>query len=685
MPAHPSPCKATHPARPTAVPIAALSLLIPLSLAAADSVRMDTVVVTGTRSERALKDVPVRTEVVSKREIQTKHARDLAQALRHTPGVQLKEIHGKGGTEVWLQGLDSDRVLVLIDGLPVTASTGSTVDLTQISTTAIERVEIVKGAVSSLYGSEAIGGVINVITRSDSDDDQLLLIADSGNFAGKDNASHLLGNQYLSLDGKFGTDAIKARLNFTLKGGDGFDLSPDVFGFEGDRGYRRTQLLELTHNSSARTSYAYRIEYYNEDKERDFATFLPAVGDIEKIDGEEVSRLNQRFTWQRKAANNKQSNLSFTAMHEGYTDITRQDVVVTDVVDQLRDARIETTRLEFQYDRQLFQGHYFTFGGAAFNSGLDQFQTRIENGATRFIEEITPNAEQRNVDLFAQDDVFIGEQWELLPGVRWQNDSNFGQHVAPRINAMYVPETFFGLESLVTTKVRMGIGRGYRVPNLKERFFIFDHSALGYQVLGNSDLQPEESDSYQLSAEFSDASGRYYDISLFRNDFDRLITTSLDTEESAERQLQVFRYQNIPSARTQGVELKAVTPLSDNRNLTVGYTRLSAKNLDTGGRLTRRPRHQLQFGLQQSLADKRGNLSFNLTWQSEEFIDDDNEITSPSFAQADLKFEYRLRPGLHWYGGIDNVLDEHRNPENPGRDFRPLEPRFIYSGLRWQL
>lgn len=90
---------------------------------------LPTVVVTGTRSEKTLDETPIRTEVVDRQEIERTHARTLKDALENVPGLQLREIHGKSGYEVTLQGMTSDQVLILIDGLPITASTGSTVDV----------------------------------------------------------------------------------------------------------------------------------------------------------------------------------------------------------------------------------------------------------------------------------------------------------------------------------------------------------------------------------------------------------------------------------------------------------------------------------------------------------------------------------------------------------------------------
>ena len=145
-------------------------------------------VISATRTEKTLEDVPVRMEVVTAEHIEKVHARDLKQALKDVPGLMLKEIHGKSGYGVWMQGFDPDRVLVLIDGHPVSASTGSKVDLTQIATADIERIEVVKGATSALYGSSAMGGVINVITRQPSEPKTWSFSADGGSHGDKEAA-----------------------------------------------------------------------------------------------------------------------------------------------------------------------------------------------------------------------------------------------------------------------------------------------------------------------------------------------------------------------------------------------------------------------------------------------------------------------------------------------------------------
>jgi len=147
------------------VPITATVLIAKPVNAEEHTAELDQIVITGTRTPRALEDSPVRVEVITREDLDRLHARSLQDALRYVPGLILRDIGAKGGQAVYMQGLGPDRVLILIDGMPITASTGSTVDLSQIALMDVERIEVVKGALSALYGSSAMGGVINVITR----------------------------------------------------------------------------------------------------------------------------------------------------------------------------------------------------------------------------------------------------------------------------------------------------------------------------------------------------------------------------------------------------------------------------------------------------------------------------------------------------------------------------------------
>ena len=129
----------------------------------ADLFQMDEVVVTGTKTERRLEDTPVITEVITRSEIEATGAENIGEVLEHRVGIVVdRDAHGDG---VQLQGLDSDYILILLDGEPQVGRIAGKLDLARIGVENVDRIEIVKGASSALFGSAAMGGVINVITR----------------------------------------------------------------------------------------------------------------------------------------------------------------------------------------------------------------------------------------------------------------------------------------------------------------------------------------------------------------------------------------------------------------------------------------------------------------------------------------------------------------------------------------
>lgn len=639
--------------------------------------RLDNIVVTGTRTERKLLDVPVRTEVISKQELKKTHARDLAEALRYQPGLLLKETHGKSGSQVWLQGLDSDRVLVLVNGRPVSASTGSTVDLSQLAVGDIDHIEIVKGAVSALYGSSAMGGVVNIITRHSKAPLAYTLVADAGSFGDKNLGDDTdLGIKHVSLNATANRDRWRTHVAADYRDSNGFDLDKSTYRFEGDKGSKYNLNAALVYQSESGGEISFMPALYGEDLRRNFSSFAPGVGEIKKYKNEEVERLTSTLAFKQPLKNDAQ--LSGFFIHEDFKDITEQDVLATVPVDQRREANIAFDKIELQWDRALGKKQLWTMGLVGFSADLKQHQDRLDGAQLITIDEISPGAGRQNIEFFAQDDIFLNEYWELLPGFRYQDDSDFGDYLAPRLNLMMTPEWWPKLE----TRLRLGIGRGYRVPNLKERYFLFDHSALGYMVLGNPALIPETSDSLQAGIDLTHQNGFRAELSLFQNTIEDLIDTHRNAEKSATAGLSIFEYVNVAKARTRGADLILDYRFNDIFSANIGYSYLDAIDRSTGKQLTRRPKNQIKLGLDWQLTRWNSEISLRGRYQSEEFIDGDNAIVSPEWVSLDLKFNQPLRDGLTCFVGLDNLTDEHRDPARAGEDFRPEKGRFLYFGLR---
>jgi outer membrane receptor for ferrienterochelin and colicins len=129
---------------------------------------LDAVVVTATRRLQKLADVPVPTELITREQIERSGASDVAQVLLEQTGIEIQGGHPVG-TGVFLQGLGDQRVLVLLDGQPVVGRISGMIDISRIPTVGVERIEVVKGPQSTLYGSSAMGGVVNIVTRAPPD------------------------------------------------------------------------------------------------------------------------------------------------------------------------------------------------------------------------------------------------------------------------------------------------------------------------------------------------------------------------------------------------------------------------------------------------------------------------------------------------------------------------------------
>lgn len=666
------------PFRPPVAALCGLAFYAAASPARAEesSVELPAVVVTGTRTEKPLLESPVRTEVVDRKELERTHARDLKEALEDVPGLVLKPIHGKSGFEAWLQGLDSDRVLVIVNGEPITPSTGSTVDLSQIAVMDVERIEIVKGATSALYGSNAMGGVINVITRRPQAPLAYRVNLDGGGWGDKNLGGDDTDIARRHLSGRFAAKRSQWYLDstFDLRDSDGYDLEPSTYNSEGASGLKANLDTKFAWTPDEDTEVYLAPRYYSEDISNDFSTFAPGVGDIQKKKREDAERWHTTFGAARKFTDG--SRLRSWLVYDRWVDVTQQDAVATPQVELERDAKIDLYRAELQWDRPVGDRHLFTAGLLAGYETLAQDKT--ENGVR--VEEVN-DGDKRNLEAYLQDDIFLSERWELLPGLRVQDDSGFGFHAAPKINAMVTPDWFGGVTTGVITNVRFGYGKGYRVPNLKERYFAFDHSSLGYRVFGNPDLRPESSDSFQTGIELARSGVFRADLSLFYNRIEDLIGTDLDPAQSTATGLMIFTYQNIARAMTEGAELSGQYHVTPRLRFKGGYTFLASEDRDTGKTLTRRPEHQIKAGMDYERADWGSTFTLRAVYQSEEFIDSDNTIESPAWTTWDVKLTQALGRGFKVYAGIDNLTDQHRDPAKGGNDFRPEEGRFVYAGV----
>lgn len=621
-----------------------------------------TVVVTGTRSEKLLDETPVRTEVVDSKEIARTQARTLKDALENVPGLQLREIHGKSGYEVSLQGMTSDQVLILIDGLPIAASTGSTVDVSQYLLTEVDRVEIVKGASSAQYGSSAIGGVINVITRRIDPGLSAAATADVGSY-GSQNVNGPLGSAHGNVRVQGGTQQLRASVAADVLDNKGFSTDPDNWARQGDAVKRQQYSGRLEWLPTPAGRFWADASTYRETDEQRYQYYAPP-NYVPQRKSEDITR--DRFTagGQWRFDSGLQARLSgVTESYDTNTQEYSNGVRASNRVSSQRNEHVT-----MQFDLPAWRNQLWQFGADLHREQLTQSVNRVS--------ELNGNAERTSRELFAQNDIIFNDTWEMVLGLRGQDDSDFGSKFAPKV----------GLRANVAAGndwkgvMRANFGQGYRVPNLKERHYLFDHSSLGYMVLGNPNLKPESSNSFQLGGSMTWRERLTFDANLFYNRVRDLIQTDMDNFTIVNG-IAVYTYRNVSRARTQGIETSVKWRATNTVSLNAAYTYTDAKDLDTGGELTRRPRNMGRLGFDWQVLPAT-EISMRARYQSSELVNTGVAGRSPGWATLDLVLNQKLGRGFTGFAGVRNLFDKQRDFTN-SNDFGPVAGRFIYLGARY--
>ena len=501
--------------------------------------QLEQVVVTGTRTEKIHKDVPIATEVISRKDIVDSGARDLAELLDERAGTY---IHSSvaGGNILNLLGIDSKYILVLIDGQPVTGKFNDRISLDQISATIAEKVEIVKGPSSSLYGSEAMGGVINIITRR-----ELVPSAPTVRvrFTGSDNAYNIADGDQGKRDIRFNGSKKWEKIRFSV------DL--DLLKANVDQANQYISVDEfdnLTFNGDVRWT---PLGYHTLDialnafskGEQSHTRILDAKTAINR------SSLVLQHSWRSN------SGWRFDTMLRG------------DAYGRQHTQRRAWGEL---FDRNNSQENQLEFEHSVFMENVkNTLNLGIEVNRARFSSERVKGGHQQLVTsgVYFQWERIISPSLHAIIGSRLDANDEVRSVISPRLALMYTFRERW--------KFRSAWGTGFRLPSFMDRYIDWDHVQFGYRITGNPELSPEFSDGYSLGVEYYHP-GRYQvSFMVYRNRFRDMIVDHLLEPGS-------FSYKNIDRVQYTGVELLNRWSISSNWLASWGYNYLDNRDLTTG-------------------------------------------------------------------------------------------------------
>ena len=502
---------------------------------------LNELVVTGSRYERQLKDVPVITRVISREEIETVNPVDFTTLLEYTlPGIQFYYNTMSQVPEITYQGMDAKAVLFLLDGERISGESGdSNIDYSRFNINDIERIEVVRGAASTLYDSRAIGGVINIITKKSV---RPFTASMHTRYAGKKGQSYSASagvnlHRFSSLT-SFGWRKRDSYLVKDEQGKQKEIINPDgsVTKSKTDPiafniyGYSIMDISQkLSYNFTDRFTGSARISYYTNKRDKyDNARYYQRYRDL---------ILSGKLKWQ--FADNQNLDLSY--IRDNYI----KDNVYVDDDERVYGNVNSTIRL------------YYTgmFGKHTLSGGVDLLREDMKH---HFMKD-TATVHMNQYSFCLQDDWQLTDKMNVVVGVRGDKGGSYRLHFTPKVSVLYRP--------LRTITLRAGYSQGYRIPNLKELYQEFNMGGMGIMMYGNKDLKPEEGTQISASVEY-DYKGLNLSVSTYHNRYKNKISYEYISPGKSWN----MKYVNALNVKTTGVEVTANYKLPFGLRFSGGYS-----------------------------------------------------------------------------------------------------------------
>jgi vitamin B12 transporter len=627
------------------------SMWIP-PVAAQQEEALPPVVVTATRTETPQQDVTTSISVITTKDIEAQHAETVLEALRNMPGVDVVQSGARGNnTAVFIRGAESNQALVMIDGVEVNSTTAGAFNFAHLTTENIERVEILRGAGGTLYGSQAIGGVINIITKKGQGPLELGLSAEGGSWS-----TH---REVLTMAG--GMERLGYSLSVARLATDGFHRR---FNPSNDDYRNLTTSGRLDYRLTDDTNVKGIFHFVNSSvglfNSNNFVAGNPGDPDSR----EDLEQYLGKLEWEQKIVSNWDYRISGSIFKEHLSDKDNPDGCVLfgfpcDARSRSR-FRPQISAAEFQTNYRLGDWSTTTFGTefkrrkASTSSSSDGIDL---GGIDRAI---------RNMGYYFQEQVqFFDSRLILIPGVRLDDHQTFGTEWSPSFSAAY-------LLRQTGTKLKTSYAEGFRAPTLNELFF---PPGFGCAAFGNPNLSPERSWEFNAGVEQTIFAER---VKLGATYFHREVKDLIQTGPTPDPTDPAFcvRAENVGRARFDGVEWNLNIDVFSGLSVGANYTYL---DWDTQtGILLRRPRHRGNVILNYLYQRFNVNLDANVVGRRDDrdTVTGGN-ITKPSYVKFDLASSYRLPvkiflvKSVSLFGKIENLFNR-KYQEADGFQARPL-------------
>ncbi|WNL39803.1 ligand-gated channel protein [Halomonas sp. PAMB 3264] len=622
----------------------AISSLVAVPAWAQQSTSLNNVVVTAAGFEQQITNAPASISVLSREDIERGHYQDVTDALRNVPGLIVTGGGaGDNGNDISIRGMPSEYTLILVDGRPQNTretrpngSGGFEQDwLPPLQ--AIERIEVVRGPMSTLYGSDAIGGVINVITRT---------VADSWH-----------GNVQIDTVIQENSESGDSRqANFYAGGPLVQDiLGLEVYGRASERdeddivdGYEERSLQSLTAKLSLDASDNHDFSLEAGVTEQDRRSRVGKSAPAEGCRGPCTDSFNE-YTHEHVALT-----------HSGSFGWGTTETYLQRESSENDSREIEITNTTAKSTAVLPLGAHMVTVGASYE------EEELDDGTTNQISDLE-QIDQYRWALFAEDEWMLAPTWALTGGLRLDKDENFGSHLSPRLYSVWNMTPDWTLKG--------GVSTGFRAPALREITPGWGQVSRGGNIYGNPDLEPETSLNKEIALLYGDEAGLNGSFTLFHNDFDDKITRigcpiAVCPDGANDFGSDPTYRVNVDEAVTQGVEASLGAPITDAISLSGSYTYTDSEQKSgefEGNPLTQLPKHEVAASLDWQIDSQLSHWT-RVTYRGEESQPtggrSSGSLVAPSYTLVDTGFGYDLNDTTTVSAGIYNLFDKTIRPDD---------------------
>ncbi|MCD2354866.1 catecholate siderophore receptor CirA [Pantoea sp. MHSD4] len=602
----------------------------------------DQMVVTASSVEQNLKDAPASISVITREDLQRKPVQNLKEVLKDVPGVQLtNESDNRQGVSI--RGLGSSYTLILVDGKRVNSRNAvfrhNDFDLSWIPAESIERIEVVRGPMSSLYGSDALGGVVNIITRKVGTEWHGTLSADTTVQEHRDRGDSGNGNFFAS--GPLVDDLLGVKVYGAL-GKRNKDQASSASGSTGQpriEGYTSRNAnveFSLTPDKDQDITFGYGMDRQDRDSD---------TLDKNRIERENYS-LGHAGRW----------GVANTELRFYGEKIENKNAETITSKNNSLDGKVVIPLGDYT--------QFLTFGGEYRNDKLED-AVNMKNGGS---------VQANQYALFLEDEWHIFENLTLTGGVRMDDHEDYGVNWSPRAYLVY--------NATDTVTVKGGWASAFKAPSLLQLSpdWLSGSCRGSCNVVGNKDLKAETSESMEFGLYYAGQRGWLEDVTasatVFQNDIDDMITVIRTANRSLAPSYPnfagfdasgnpIFRYYNVNKARIRGLETELGLPVADKLNLRLNYTYNDARDLSNGGNkpLSELPFHTTNATLDwKPLEDWSFYLSANYKGKSRTVTD--GNATPGGYTTWNTGGSYQVNKAVKIRAGVLNLTDKDLNRDD---------------------